>query len=368
MAQDINALQQNSMMRAAMRATAIPEKLKVGTFSESSSPEGKTTRIKLFNTGIITKLGLVVSANVTIGTATASASQRAPWNVIKQIKLIDFEGTERVNCSGFELWLLNCRRMRTPAFLNNEARTAVSSMPVTPTAVATDNVKFYIEVPVAYDPDNADYRGAIFAQTGLGEMYLNITWNDDFMRAADDDGVYVDNDTTTVTVNSCSVDVFQHYLLPQTVNGAMPIPQLDLLTVYEIAGNIRSNANMANGSETLLNYPNRRSVIAAYAQVVNAGVLANIVGKYRLILNGNNAIREETEESQLMEQRNWINGDLEDGVFINNHYDRPIETAQYGQVQWGLTLDTALSGTYYIQHMFESMYAKGMTLPGLQQA
>lgn len=363
----INNAGQNLALRQALLATAPRMKKKLGTFTEASAPEGKTTRIKLFNTGVITKLGLVVTANVTIGVAVATVSPKAPFNAIKQIKLVDFEGTDRVNCSGYQLWQLNSVRNRTPAFYNNEGLAAVSTMPVVPTAIGTADVQFYVEVPIAYDPER-DLRGAILAQTAVGEMFLNITWNDDFHQNASDEGVYNGAATSTVVVNSIAVDVFQEYLMPQSLGGQTPLPIADLLTVYEINGNFRVTDNIANGQERLTSYPNVRSVIGAYANWMNGGVMANTISAVRLIANGNQVLQENTLNSQLMEQRNWINGDLKTGTIFQNHRARPIETALYGNVQMGLTFSAAPTGTYFVEHMFESFYAKGSMLPGIGQS
>lgn len=361
----MNGIQQNLALRQALLASAPRMTKKVGTFTESTSPEGRTTRIKLFNVGILTKLRLKVTANVTIATDALTASPKAPWNSISQLKVTDFEGVDRVNVSGFQLWTLQSNRMRTPAFINNEGMAAVSALPFVPTAISTDDIEFYIEVPLAYD-DERDLRGAILAQTATGEMFLNITWNNDFLQDGNEDGVYsADGTNGTCVVNSITVDVYQDYLLPQSIGGQIPIPQADLLTVYEINGNYRITDNISNGQERLLNYPNMRSVIGFYANWFNAGALADSISTFRLIANGNNILREDSLHTQLMTQRNWINGDLKKGVYWQNHRARPIETALYGNVQCGLTFNASASGTYYLEQMTEAFYTKGAVLPGM---
>ena len=359
-------LQKNALLRQALLATAVRQEKTLGTFTESSSPEAKTTRVKLFNTGIITKLCLTVTANVTIGTAVGTHSPKSPWNVIKSIKLTDFDGVDRVNCTGFQLWMLNCVRERTPAFINNEGLASVSTLPKQPTAVATDDIKFYIEIPIAYDPER-DLRGAILAQTAVGEMFLNITWNNDFHQNGNDDGVYNGGATSTVTVNSISVVVDQHYLMPQSVGGQTPLPLLDLMTVYELNGNLQTTDNLANGAERLIAYPNVRSVLGFYVNWLNNGAMANTISNFTLKANGNNILHERLLEKQLQTQRKRINGDLKTGAFFYDHTARPIETAMYGNVQAGLTLSAAPTGTYYLEQMFESMYPKGSMLPGISQ-
>lgn len=357
----MNDAAQNLALRNALLATAPRMRKKLGTFTGT---EGSTTRIKLFNVGVITKLFAVVTANVTIGTATATVSPKAPWNAINQLKLTDFEGNDRINVSGLQLWEINSVRKRTPAFYNNESKAAVSTLPVVPTAVGTADIIFPIEIPVAYDAE-ADLRGAILAQTAVGEMFLNITWNSDFHVNGSDDAVYNGAATSTCVVNSISVDLFQDYLLPQPVGGQLPLPLADLLTVYELNGNFRFTDNIANGQERMLTYPNVRSVIGSYTNFLNAGVVSDAISRFTLVTNGNNVLQENTLNSQLMEQRDWFNGDMIKGFFFMNHRSRPIQTALYGNVQAGMTFSAAPSGTYYIEQCFESFYPKGAILPGM---
>lgn len=361
-----SSLQQNALMRDALLATAIRQEKKLGTFVESSAPEGKTTRIKLFNTGVVTKLGILVTANVTVGTANATLSPKAPWNIIDQLKLTDFEGTDRVNLSGFQLFMLNSVRERTPAFINNEGLAGVSTLPAVPVAQATQDLKFYVEVPLAYDAER-DLRGAIYAQTAVGEMFLNIKWNGDFHVNGSDDGVYNGAATTTCVVNSISAEVTQHYLFPQSVQGMIPIPQADLLTVYELNGNLRVTDNLSNGQERLISYPNVRSVVGMYVNWMNNGIMSNAISDFRLIANGNNVLIERSNEAQLQNQRKWINGDLKTGAFFMNHRARPIETSLYGNVQLGCKLSAAPTGTFYMEQFTEAFYNKGSMLPGISQ-
>ena len=138
--------------------------------------------MKLFNVGVLTKLQLYVTAAITIGTATATASTKAPWNLIQRCRLTDYDGTDRINFSGFQLFILNCVRNRALfTFHNTPGTAAVFNNPVVPTAVGNGTVSFFMTIPLAYDVDNPviqlqDLRGAILAQTAVGEMYLSIDW------------------------------------------------------------------------------------------------------------------------------------------------------------------------------------------------
>lgn len=355
----------NLALRNMLLASAPRMRKKLGTVT---GVVGGTTRQQLFNVGVITKLLLVVTANVTIGGNAIVASPRAPWNCIKQLKLVDFEGNDRVNLSGIQLWQINSVRKRTPAFYNNESKSAVSTLPVVPTGTGTADIKFIIEVPIAYDPES-DLRGAILAQTNVGQQFVNVTWNDTFLQDGSDEGVYnSDGAAGTCVVNSISMDVYQDYLMPQPdprLGGAQPLPLADFLTVYELNGNFRYTDNIANGQERLTAYPNVRTVLAAYTNWTNAGAAANSISRFTLITNGNYVMQEDSLETQLLNQREWINGDLITGFFFANHRSRPIQTALYGNVQVGHTFSASPSGTYFLEQAFESFYAKGAILPGM---
>lgn len=359
-------VQNNLGMRAALLASSPRMRKILGSFSGT---EGGTTRVNLFNVGIVTELTIAVSANLTIGTAVATASRKAPWNAINRIRLTDFDGTDRVNCSGFQLWELNCIRNRTPYGYNNEGLAAVAVTPKIPTAVATDTLEFVITVPLAYNKEN-DLRGAILAQTNVGQMTLSIDWNSDWHRNGVDDGVYNGGATSTVVVNSITATVSQDYLLPQSIGGQIPIPMLDLISVYEIAGNLKVTDNIAAALPRLINYPNVRSVIGAYMNYENNGtaVLADF-SKLRLIANGNNVLREYNSNDKMADQRAYINGDLRAGMFWELTREKPIETALYGNMQLEFTpaLYTASANTY-LEFMFESFYQKGQVLPGMSQS
>lgn len=364
----------NGQMRALMLATAPRMRKNVITVTAQSS---QTSRMKLFNVGVLTKLQLLVSILVTIGTATATPSGKAPWNAIARVRLTDYDGTDRVNVSGFQLFVMNCVRWSQYYGFNNDSATAVFTNPSIPTAVGNGTVSFFIDVPLAFDIDNKvvqlqDLRGAIIGQTAVGEMYLSIDWLTSYYANADVESLYAGGGTTTVVANGAnniSCTMWQEYLLPQAVgnNGAIPWPSVDLQTVYELTGNVRSSDNLAAAAEKLISYPNVRSVIGAYINFVAGGVLAVTVTGLRIIANGNNILVDHTYNSQLFYQRNYLNGDIAQGVFFRLHREKPVETQLLGNMQIGFT-PSAVGATPYLELGFESFYTRGAGLPGIGQA
>lgn len=370
--------QQNAAMRTALLGTAPRMRKNIGTFLAQSA---QTTRVKLFNVGVLTKIQLFVSAAVTIGVATAVPSAKAPWNLISRLRVSDYDGTDRINMSGFQLFMLNCVRNRANfGYHNTNAVAAVFTNPTVVTAVGNGVVSFFLDIPLAYDYENPivqlqDLRGSILAQTAVGEMYLSIDWIGSYYANGDVDSLYSGAGTTTVVANGAnniSTTVFQEYLLPQAVggNGEIPLPGIDLMTVYELNGNVRSSDNLAVGTEKLLSYPNVRSVIGSYFNYVQATTQTQgKINTFRLIANGNNILREHTELSQLFYQRTYMNDDVDTvpGAYFFSHREKPIETALFGNVQMGITPNT-VGATPYIEYGVESFYTKGQALPGLNQA
>ncbi len=340
---------------------------------------GGTSRIQLFNVGVLTKLLLEVTCDITIGTAIAVPSSFAPYNLIRRLKVQDYDGTDRVNVSGFQLWTLNSVRGKRFYGGNNQSGTAVFTNPVVPTAVGNGQIRFFIEVPIAFDVDNPDLklqdtRGAIMSQTNVGQMFLNIDWNTSLYANGNIDSVYSGAATTTVVGQNASpitVTVWQQYIMPQPVPGSnqVVLPLADLQTVYELAGGVRSTDNLAVNSEKLLDWPNVREVIGAYYNYVTAGAVAQgNMSQFRMIVNGNTVITDDSELSMLFKMRQSLNTDLVAGAYFFDKRHEPVQTAIYGNVQSGLTPATVSGGNQYVELMYESFWPKGIALPGIAQA
>lgn len=367
-------MQQNFQLRQALLQTAPRMRKNLGLFGGAAGGGvlGGTTRVKLFNVGITTKIVLDVIATFDIAVAIAVASPKAPFNLINRIKLTDFDGTDRCNLSGYQLWVLQAARNKCPYGYNNGSRPSVLTSPIVPTAIGAGAVmRFQLEIPLAYDPES-DLRGALLTQTAVGEAWVSIDWNTALYSNANADAVYNGAGTTTVTNGSFTVNVFQEYLLPQNIGGVVPLPTVDLMTVYELAGAIKTSDNLAAGQEKLINYPNVRSVIGCYFNYVNNGIMNSAVTdvtKFRLIANGNNVLREYHPIDKLFDQRRWMleDADLNVGTYFEMHRNKPIETALFGAIQYGFTPATMNGGNTYVEFAFESFYTKGSTLPGMNQ-
>jgi len=382
---------QNRQMRALALAMFPRCRKQLGSFNAVgvSDTGGGSARIKLYNVGLGLGVLVEVVALVDIGTAATSiVSPQSPWNMVSRFRLTDYDNTDRINTTGYGLYLISRRRdaeqdrgaagladayfgALTAAPGNNTVSQPNYIMPKTPVATGTNvELRLMYYLPLAYDPEN-DLRGAVLMQTALGEMYLNIDFNNVFQAATGVDSVFRTSNSSTVTVNSITVNVWQDYLLLQAVGGQTPLPQLDLLTVYEL-NEMQTTDNIAVGQGKLISFPNVRSVKSMGLYYVNNGTMAADIGdisRFRLVVNGNNILQENSARSQLVTQRRLLRGtDLPAGTYIFDSSTRPIETAMYGNVQMEVTPSAYTAGVTYMGVVFESMYTKGSALPGMNQS
>lgn len=395
MASTNDLIAQNQQLRALALALFPRARKNLGNFSATgvntaAGGGGGSARIKLYNVGLGTGLLVEVVANVTIGVAATTLSgPQSPWNIVSKFRLTDYDGTDRINCSGYGAFLAGRKRtssvgragpypQASAVFGSATAPSFTTAMIGLPNLIDPDitlstgtrDIRLFYYLPLAYDPES-DLRGAVLMQTALGEMYLNIDFNNTFQAAANVDSPFAVNASSTVAVNSISVNVWQDYLLLQAVGGQTPLPQLDLLTVYEL-NELRSTDNIAIAQEKLINFPNVRSVMGMMLYYVNnAAMTANLgdINRFRLIVNGNNVLIDNSDRSQLITQRILLEGnDFGASTYFWDFARKPIETAVYGNVQMGVTPAAFTAGNTHMDILFESMYTKGSVLPGLSQS
>jgi len=365
-----NAFTQNAAASRALRMTSPRYRKPVGTFTGAV---GQTTRVKLDNVGVLTGVLLRVYGTFTSGTAAGTPSDAAPFNVIRRVKFSEYDGTDRVDVSGHHLWLINSQRERQPYGYHNDARTAALTLPKIDTS-ATGSGKayeFFLYVPLAYNPET-DLRGAILAQTGVGELYLSVDWASaaQWIANGNEDAVLT-SATGTVSAQTCYVDVWQDYLVARDMgNGQVPLPLLDLMTVYELKGSLRSTDNLGANLAKQIDIPNVRSVVGATFTYLNNGAYTQTdLSRIQVVVNSTNVIHDNTVDAQFNEQRRWARSDLGKAAwFLPTLRAVPIQTAQIGNTQVWITPSAyTSSANTWIERTFESFYSKGSTLPGVNQ-
>lgn len=363
------AVAQNLDARRLLLATGTPMRKKLGIFGPFQP--GDEASILLNNVGIITSIDCVVT-----GTAVYTATVGVPtpigiYNLIKQIRIQDYDNQNRVKCSHRALHVINSMRSRQPhnqtkiydASFGVEA--AYADLIVVPTALTDTTLRVPVHIPIAYDPAN-DLRGAILAQTIRGQMSVALT----FATQAQISGTTADNvfSAGDGVFSDFYVEVFQNYIQPQALGAALPIPLQDLVTVYELNGNGGSSSNLAAGQAKYIDYPNVRQILSsvhAYYDGINFAFGTNI-DSIVLQANANTNLREYGGKDLLGQMRKYMGSDTLAGHYYIDTRRVPVDTTLYGNVQLLLTPNASPGTGAYVESTFESFYLKGTTLPGIQ--
>lgn len=368
-----DAIQANAAASMALFHTGAIMRKNLGVFPLTL---GQKTRVKLENIGILTSVDFVVTCQLNI-TAPLTVSATGAEAILPTVVLNDYDGTSRVQVSARQLRMLNSLKARqliegfysefdADTGANNASPIGRALLRQVPTANgATQPFRFSGRIPVAYDP-NSDLRGAIVMQTIYGECYCEFTPAAAFV-GADADSVYTAG-AAAVVAGTFNVQVFQNYIMPQKVGGVLPIPQQDVVTVYELAGTLKSSSNLAVNQDDKFPYPNVRQVMSAIFTYVNGGALnyGTDIAKIILQANSNTNLLEDDGLSILDRQRRILGCDGLGGTYYFDSRRVPVDTQLYGNVQAILTPNNVSAGNTYVEYLFESFYLKGQQLPGVK--
>lgn len=343
---------------------------------------GGTTRVRLQNTGIITRLFLDIQIPYNASVAPNAIGNKSVYAAVPRLQLLDFDGSSRHNISAFLLAIRNGMRgegipggaanLRSLASFTSVApgNSNAFRMPQISLGTGAQTLRMFLEVPVAADVNAGDLRGALLAQFTSGELQLAIDFASSLNGTANDDCVF---NGGTMSVGSPTVTVYQEYYLPQKVRGVVPIPQDDISTVYALDVYSRTNDNFSASQEKILNFPTVRSINAVYMNymtnsLLGGGSAANDLQRFRIVANSATTLYNVDHYGQQALQRNRFSGnDLPQGVFALDFADGPISTAIYSNVQLFVTPGAVLTSPN-IEIVFESFYPKGAALSGIPQA
>jgi hypothetical protein len=363
----------NMMARSNLLQTGVPM---VKQLQPVTGALGGSMQIPLQRMGILTGVTLDVSVPVTIATAALVQSMFGPYNLLNRIKYTDFSGVDRVNTSGFALWALNS--IRSADLKGSAIATAnLDNMGVIdtnilsfPKATGEQSINFQLYIPIAYDQHN-DLRGAVLAQTTLGDHYVTLQTANALLATADGDtymSPYDVGTTGTGTAGTVTVTAYQHYIQPQTNDPGL-LPLIDLSTVYAIDGNFIDTSNIAAGMPKYLNFPNNQAVLSALFIFDNGGVGTvdgGDITKISLIANSNTIFREYSPRFLRGMMRDTIGSDLAAGTYYMGSRRQPILTQLFGNVQAKFDIaSVAAAGPVQFISQYESFYPSGSPLPGI---
>lgn len=346
---------QNAADRATLLATGVPMVQKIGTVTGITA--GQTMRQRLSNVGVITRLRVRVTASVNI-TVACTASTNGPYGLISNWNVQDYNTTDRIKLTGGQLYHVNSLRHGRPWMPVGQGLVDTQQTQL-PTATGAQTIIFNVDLPLAFDP-GSDLRGAILAQTVVGQLVLNATVNNSLV--GDVTSPYT---AGTATLTGVQFDIWQEFIMPQSAT----LPLIDLNTVYELAGTQSIYAGIVTGGQIYLDYPNVRSVVGAYYQFVDNGagtVNGTDISTINLIANGNTQMRQFDPLQLRKDQRVMLGGDVPAGFYYIPSRRQPIQTANYSQVQAQWTFGTVTaSPAPYLTYAYESFYGLNTPLPGI---
>lgn len=338
---------------------------------------GNTVRVPLDRTGIVTGVTLFITVPLDI-TAAATQSPFGPYNIVSDVQYVDFANVKHVDCTGWQLHFINAIKARralaqsakNAGYITGSETGIDTNLLALPTAVANANAYFTLYVPLAIDA-RSDLRGSILAQTDRGDHYLNLSFCNNLVGADPYLSPYTAGTVAMQAGKDITVDVFQHYIMPQGDILNTPLPMIDLSTVYELKGNISDSSNINAGQNKYLNWDNNRAVMSAthfFDQAGAGGTLNGAdVSRIVLLVNGNTYVKDYTPQMMRLMQRDMLGYDMPSGVYYFGARHQPVTTQLYGNVQSVFSISTAGAGSYF-STMFESTYLSGTPLPGVIQA
>lgn len=370
MNQQMNPAQQNAINRAMLLQTGVPM---IKMLPQATGALGGQIQIPLLRMGVLTGIMLDVQVPINV-TVAATLSEFGPWNLLQNVKYTDFAGVDRVFTSGYGLFALNSFKnrelygMAIPFQGIAGVGNVDTNIIVAPTAVAAGTLRFQLYIPLAYEA-TSDLRGAVLAQTVVGEHYVTLQLANALVNA--DSWLAPYTAGTVAATGNVVVQAYQMYIQQQTNDPAL-LPAVDLSTIYAIEGNYKDTANIAAGQAKFINWPNNRSILSAIHifENGNAGTPNGTdLNKITLLANSNTNLREMQPPLLRGIQRSIMGADLGSGVYYMGARRQPVTTQLFGNVQTQMDVaSVAGAGTVQFISQYESFYPAGAPLPGILAA
>lgn len=369
--QQMSPQQQNFLARQNLLTTGISM---IKRLQPVTGALGSQMKIPLLRMGIMTGVMLQFTVPVTVATDPAVASPVAPWNIAQVVAYNDFAGTQRTRTNGFQLWAAQSLKqgdaLSSVATMASATGGSAPSLNYDtniinqPTAVGSNEIKFSLYVPMAYDPAS-DLTGAVLTQTNVGEHYITIQLANALVNADPWIAPYISGAVTTTGV---TVEAFQYYIQPQSM-GMENLPVIDLSTVYGFEGAYQTTANIASGQATYINLPNNRSILSSLITYENGSAFTangTDLNQITVVANSNTNFKEMTPRLVRETMRNIINSDIAAGTYYLGSRRQPILTQLYANVQAKMdVISAASSGVVQFTSQFEVQYPSGSPLPGI---
>lgn len=323
---------------------------------------GNVVNVPLRNVGLVKRYYVRVDMTFARGAAeTQTLTSFGPANTLSQIILTDLANNNRIQTSGWHLFTMSTVRKRlltgvSPVFggaFTNDSPVDfgnnfnVISAPASVSSNATQTLRVWYEVPVAYS--DYDLRGAIFANVVNATFNLQLTINPQFSVASTADGtlaVYKSSTADLIVPSLCTVTVYANYLdqLPMGQNGPI-LPLLDLGTAYLLNNTFQTG--FTQGQDYPITYANFRDFLSTTVILDQNGTLnpGTDVNYFALQSANYTRIWEADPILATLWARNILMDDPPAGVYYFDSRERPINTDQYGNMELVINPSTATGNT-----------------------
>lgn len=295
--------------------------------------------------GIITKFILEISASIGIGAAeTQTRIQNGPASILSNVSYIDTSNLTRINVPSWYLHqLATVRRKKifnaaytsdTPTGMgaNFPINMSPASLSAAPPANGSPNLRFFVEVPLAYGND--DLRGAVNGNYINATQQLNFTVNPNFFVTSTDtvnvaEAGYQSSSAQLGRIGYIQVIVYQEYI--DQWQG-LALPNIDLATQYllQTSGGYVPVAN----TDLIVPYANFRSYLSTIFRYNNNGVFNTGSDINYIAIRAANATDLVHYDPYVSAHnlRNAITDDFLPGYYFINHRHKPLFTNQYGNI------------------------------------
>jgi hypothetical protein len=336
----------NANQSYAVRQSALDMDLRIMNTAYSppggSGALGSVINVPLRNVGLVKKLTVVIRGNIKqSGTETLTLTPMGPANFLSQVTLTDLQNQTRVNTTGWHLHLLASARSMgafgaaytsdTPTGIGNNFNVVKA-----PGSVTTVQPFFMVyEIPLAYSND--DLRGAIYANVLNATWNLALTINPNLVVASGADptlAMYRSSSAVLGVLQDYNIEVYQHFLdqLPVDGSGAVIVPQLDLSTMYKIENTLSSG--IVAGQDNAIPYANFRQFLSTILIYDNNGLNAGTDINYIGLQTANTTnLFSRSVQMMALQSRKILGDDMPPGVYYFDHRARPIQTANFGNMQ-----------------------------------
>jgi hypothetical protein len=355
----------------------------VYSISGNNAAQGQVLNFPLNNVGLNTELTIEVSGTIACAsTETLTKTFFGLSNFFSNVSITDLSNFQRVNTTGWHLFLLQCIRRQkifgaayltdTPVAMGSNLQ--VNYQPVAVTPAGSQPFRMFIKVPLAFH--DWDLRGAIWANVTGAQWRLGLTINPNVVAplSATDllNSCWQSNSSVNIGVLSAvNITVYQHYFDQLPVSGNQQVlPALSLAYNYMLINTTGSTALAAN-SDNPVQYSNFRTYYSTVAIFDNAGTYNPGTDINYLAIQSANLIylnRYDAYMASLM-ARNLFGTDAPKGVYVINHRKKPVATNQYGNMQFIINPSSVTSGAaLYMGYEMLAIQSQAINAGSLQAA